>query len=111
VILSRVLSPSCLERGLTPVLHWGFFCVSVHPVTVERNEEDLLMHRTPTGCSTRCSSKSFFFARTPRVSSGPRWAAGKRTSARVCHPLRAAQRSRATAQAPILPGGLGTGVE
>jgi len=111
VNLSRVLSPRCPTRDLTPVLHRGFFCVSVDPVTVERNEEDLLMHRTPTGCSTRCSSKSFFFARTPRVSSGPRWAAGKRTSARVCHPLRAAQRSRATAQAPILPGGFGTGVE
>jgi hypothetical protein len=64
-----------------------------------------------TGVPTGCSSKPFLFSgsRTPRVSGGPRWAAGKETSARDYHPLRAAQRSRATAKALALLGGLRSG--
>ena len=58
--LSRVLSPSCLERGLTPVLHWGFFCVSVDPVAVAGNERGLTHAPGPSGSATGCSSKSFF---------------------------------------------------
>ena len=65
-----------------------------------------------TGVPTGCSSKPFLFSgsRTPRVSGGPRWAAGKETSARDYHPLRAAQRSRATAKALALLGGLRSSV-
>ena len=75
--------------------------------------------KTPYSCAAsirgydRRSSKGFFFAdqdRTPRVSGGPRWAAGKETSARDYHPLRAAQRSRATAQVSNLLGGLRLGM-
>jgi hypothetical protein len=75
--------------------------------------------KTPFSCVAsrrgydRRSSKGFFFAdqdRTPRVSGGPRWAAGKETSAREYHPLRAAQRSRATAKALALLGGLRSSV-
>jgi len=61
----------------------------------------------------RRSSKGFFFAdqdRTPRVSRAPRWVAGKRTSAEDYHPSQAAQRSRATAQALALLGGLRSSV-
>ena len=58
--LSRVLSPSCLERGLTPVLHWGFFCVSVDPVAVVGNEEDLLMHLALRGLPPGAAVSPFF---------------------------------------------------
>jgi len=65
-----------------------------------------------TGVPTGCSSKPFLFSgsRTPRVSGGPRWAAGKETSAEAYHPSQAAQRSRATAQALVLLGGLRSSV-
>ena len=74
--------------------------------------------KTPYSCVAsirgydRRSSKGFFFAdqdRTPRVSGGPRWAAGKETSAEAYHPSQAAQRSRATAKALALLGGLRSG--
>jgi len=65
-----------------------------------------------TGVPTGCSSKPFLFSgsRTPRVSGGPRWAAGKETSAEAYHPSQAAQRSRATAQVSNLLGGLRLGM-